>query len=49
MLYLFFVGRNEVTVKPDEVNDPVLWYRQMKIWGTSPEKQKELTKLLNEW
>ncbi|KAG0576428.1 hypothetical protein KC19_5G079000 [Ceratodon purpureus] len=23
--------------------------RQMKIWGTSPEKQMELTKLLNEW
>ena len=44
-----FVGWNEAIMGSDEAIDSVLWYRQMKIWGTSPEKQMELTKLLNEW
>ena len=47
--YIHFVGRNEVIVGPNEAINSVLRYRQMKVWGTSPEKQMELTKLLNEW
>lgn len=32
-----------------EINVPECIHRQMKNWGTSASKQKELSKMLDEW
>ncbi|KAF6134722.1 hypothetical protein GIB67_002123 [Kingdonia uniflora] len=46
----FLIRNGLLTLFKDGPADYKVYYlRQMKIWGTSPGKQKELSKMLDEW